>query len=235
MADDGLNHRRRLRAVAVLALVLPLISGCADYQVKNLAKNDISFVADAHIRQMQAHQAALLTKLYKRNPRELAKNPGQTIESRLNAIQGNAALAFEEMDFAKGTDAMLLAFNNDYAGDRVFALMAGLAGMLRAAYGEREEFFMLQSLDEQALYNSARNIEILSWRLRHRQGADGQVYLLTSGTDAETGDLNISFERTLGKMIALQDMMASIAADRNNRAINMVVHGVARMVFIPVP
>ncbi|MEK6805272.1 MAG: hypothetical protein AABY95_01310 [Pseudomonadota bacterium] len=222
----------RLLLVAALLLVC---TACEDFRVKDLAKNDISFVADAHIRQMRAQQEALLVKLYKRNPRELAKATGETIESRLASLAPHLSLAFDELDFAKNTDAMLLAFSADYQGDRVFALMAGLVGMIRASYGGREEFFMLQALDEQALYNSARNIEILSWRLRHRQGADGKVYLLTTGADSDTGDLNLSFERIFGKMIVMQDMMASIAAERNKRAINMVVHGVARMVFLPVP
>jgi len=223
-----------VRALALLAIVL-LGAGCEDFRVKDLAKNDISFVTDAHIRQMRAQQEALLVKLYKRNPRELAKAPGETVESRLASLAPHLSLAFEELDFKKSTDAMLLAFDADYAGDRVFALMAGLVGMIRASYGGREEFFMLQQLDEQALYNSARNIEILSWRLRHRQGADGRVYLLTTGADRDTGDLNLSFERIFGKMIVMQDMMAGIAAERNKRAINLVVHGFASIVFLPVP
>lgn len=226
---------RRFAAIIFIAPSLLFSAGCADFKTKNLAKNDISFVADAHIRQMQAQQEALLIKLYKRNPRELAKAPGQTVESRLAFLSPGGLVGSEELGYVQKTDAMLLAFSGQYEGDRVFALMYGLAGMLRAAYGDRDEFYMLQSLDQQALYNSARNIEILSWRLRHRQGPDGQVYLLTSGADSETGDLNLSFERIFGKMIVLQDMMASIAADANNRAINLVVHGAASMIFLPVP
>ncbi len=221
--------------VITLAMTLLLCTGCADFKAKNLAKSDTNLVADAHLRQIRAQEEELLIKLYKRNPRELAKSPGQTIDSRMAALRPGRLLRFDELDYAQKTDAMLLAFDDAYKGDRVFALMAGLVGMIRASYGDRDEFFMLQQLDEQALYNSARNIEILSWRLRHRQGPDGKVYLLTSGADNDGGELNLSFERVFGKMIVLQDMMATIAADRNNRTINLIAHGVASMVFLPVP
>ena len=43
----------------------------------------------------------------------------------------------------------LLAFREDYGGDRVAALMLGLLTMADAAFEYKEEFFLLDSLDEQ--------------------------------------------------------------------------------------
>ena len=90
---------------------------------------------------------------------------------------------------------------------------------------------MFEQLDAQKLYNSARNLEIVAWRLSHSIKPNGEFYLLSNNTD---GEINLSFERLLGKMIALQDMMASITADRSRRTINRVIHGIASIIFLPV-
>jgi hypothetical protein len=45
---------------------------------------------------------------------------------------------------------------------------------------------------------------------------------------------NLSFEREFGKLIAYQDAMAGVAAQRTNRVIRRVTHGVATLVFLPI-
>ena len=45
---------------------------------------------------------------------------------------------------------------------------------------------------------------------------------------------NLSFEREFGKMIAYQDAMAQIAAQRTNRTIRRVVQTLATAVFLPI-
>ena len=50
-----------------------------------------------------------------------------------------------------------------------------------------------------------------------------------------TGDVaNLSFEREFGKMIAYQDIMAQITAQRTNRIIRRVVQTLATAVFLPI-
>ena len=93
------------------------------------------------------------------------------------------------------------------------------------------EFFILDSLDQQKLYNGARNIEILVWRLSNKRDQNSHLFLLTN--EAEGDISNLSFERIFGKMVALQDMMARIILDKTNRAINYVVHKLATASFIP--
>ena len=90
---------------------------------------------------------------------------------------------------------------------------------------------MLDSLDPQKLYNSARNLEIMAWRLAHRRNINGELLLLTNGTN---GVINLSFERLFGKMIADQDMIAEIIAGRANRTINKIFHSIAQAMFLPV-
>ncbi len=212
-----------------------MLQGCTPhpYQLKNIAKTDIDMVVDSHRNEVFHLLKSLTVKLYKRNPRELAKAPDETIQSRLQLLFGNWPIqTFPELDSRQNADALHLCFTPGFSGDRVFALMSGLTGMIQNAYNNRPEQFMLDSLDEQKLYNSARNIEIVIWRLSNRHQGNGEPFLYTNHLDED--DPNLSFERLFGKVIALQDMMAKIIADKGNRAINMVVHNVASAVLLPV-
>ena len=211
---------------------LTLFSGCqsaSDFQVKDLAKTDINQVSEIHMNQAVALMKTLTEKLYKKNPNELKKNPGQTIQSRIEQIFScPSAGPFTELSTQSGTDAILLGFEPGFTGDRVFAVMFGLHSMLRQAYNDKCELFMLDFLNEQSLYNSARNIEILVWRLKTRTNENGELFLLTNSQD------NLSYERLFGKLISLQDTMARIVSRRTGRMIKEVVHIAAGMAFMPV-
>lgn len=228
---------RRSRYLFLGLFSLLLFFGCGTMEPsvpwKNFAKSDIDLVADAHLNEINDLLKQLLLKLYKRNPRELRKATGQTIASRQQQLfESPGPLVFDELSARQGTKAILLAFDDNYSGDRVFAVMAGLVGMMHKAYQYREEHFMLDSYDQQRLYNSARNVEILVWRLSNKRDSAGNLFLLTNSRDGEVE--NLSYERLFGKMIALQDMMARISADKWNRGINYMVHSVAQAAFLPV-
>jgi len=224
----------------VLLAATVMLAGCGGkdarpFDIKNLGKSDIDLVTDAHIRELKALTRELTIKLYKRNPVELSKAPaGMTVEKRLFQLFSTPKQQqFDELNNRYGNDAIELLFDENYTGDRVFALMTGLVGMLHKSYNEQEEFFLLDSLDQQKIYNSARNIEVVAWRLSNRKKADGTPFLLTNGID-EHGIVNYSYERMFGKLISLQDMMATLVADGSNRAINRVVHGAASMTLLPI-
>lgn len=215
----------------LLALVLlPACSG-RPVHIKNVAKSDVDLVADAHLQKMNALMKNLTVKLYKRNPRELHKQP-YTVDFRLAQLFGRHRWSsFPELDDKDTIDAILLSFDDTFSSDRVFAMMVGLTTMIRASYNNQEEFFMFDSLDQQKLYNSARNIEILAWRLANKKNKENDPYLLTNSRAGEP--VNLSFERLFGQMIAVQEMMARIVADRTNRTINHVVQTLASAVFLP--
>lgn len=105
--------------------------------------------------------------------------------------------------------------------------------MLHASYEYRDEFFLLNDLNQQKLYNSARNLEAVAWRLANRHQADGTPFLLSNGVSTD-GVPNYSFERIFGKLIAYQDMMARIVSDKTNRAIKTVVVGFASSTLLPI-
>lgn len=223
-----------LLTIALIFLASQTACSPHKFEFKNIAKSDIDLVADTHLRQTNKLLRSLMVKLYKRNPNELKKNPVQSIKTRTAQIFNTAdPLIFAELRNLKNIDAMQLCFDENFNGDRVFALITGMTGMIRKAYNDKAEFFMFDSLDHQKLYNCARNLEILAWRLSNKRDANNNLFLLSNSMEDEEN--NLSFERIFGKMIAIQDMMASITADRSNRTINHMVRSLATATFIPIP
>ncbi|WP_114767846.1 hypothetical protein [Vibrio rhodolitus] len=226
--------------VTFLLSVFVLI-GCGSMPkpVRNLGKTDVDFVMDVHVKEQKELLMELTRKLYVRNPDQLRKIDGMTLEDRMLQIFGRPGelesepLIFDELEGKTSIDAILLSFDDSFQGDRVFAAVVGLAEMLRRSYNHQQEFFILDSLDEQSLYNSARNIEIFVWRLYHRRDEQGQLYLLSNHYNEN--EFDVSFDRIFTKMVMVQDMMALIVADKTNRSITKVAHGVAQFVFLPVP
>ena len=217
----------------VLACFSLLLVACGDLQFRpqNLAKSDIDLVADLHYRETQNLLRSLTVKLYKRNPDQLKHGLGRSIDQRLAQLFAEPGyVPYKELSFARGTDALELALAPGYSGDRVMAMMAGLNGMIRHAYNYKDEFFMFNELDQQKLYDSARNVEILVWRLAHPRG-NSELLLLTNSQPGEPA--NLSFERLFGKLIASQDMMAGVVSLKNERLINRAAQNVAALVFFP--
>jgi hypothetical protein len=195
----------------------------------SLAKTNVDMVADTSLRELNRLLEDLLVKLYRRNPRELDKVSGMSISQRQNQVFDTPGrLIFKELYTQQGTAALDLAFTPGYQGDRVFALMTGLIGMIHSTYNWQDEQFMFDSLDEQKLFDCARNIEVLAWRLSNTRGASGALLLLSNSQPGEKE--NLSYERLFGKMIAIQDMMAFTIVGRWDRGVNTVVKTV---VFFP--
>ena len=205
------------------------------FRIDDLAKSDIDLVAEITVRQSRDYLQQLAAKLYKRNPAQL----------RRGGYGGNAeAVARELMDAPgkamrapwlgkRSADLITLGFEEDYPGDRVAALIYGLRSMLSDAYGGERNFYLNHEYDPQKIYYLARNLEIADWRLRNSRDAQGRLYLLSVGQDAD-GVVNASFERLVGKLVALQDHFAQVVADASNRRIKNVIQSVATAVFFPI-
>tara|TARA_R110001592_G_scaffold363371_1_gene685807 strand:- start:458675 stop:459352 length:678 start_codon:yes stop_codon:yes gene_type:complete len=223
----------RIRNLLIPVLGCLLLAACGGYEVKNLAKTEVDLVADEFIDESRREVRELMVKLYKRNPDQLAVIPGMTVRGRLAQLKiSQGELDFPELDGLQGIDAMNLAFDRDFKGDRVFALIVGLGGMLRQAYGFKSEMFMHDQLNGAALMTSARNVEILVWKLKNTRKPNGDLYLITYEYQGVVD--NLSFERLFGKLIVLQEMMARIAGDRGDRAVSRSVRTVSS-VFLPLP
>ena len=202
------------------------------FRPSDIAKSDIDIVAEVHLRESLASTRLLMEKLYRRNPREWHKGAASSMDQAVaHAFDPAMAFRFPELHSVRGTDAILLALQPEYQGDRVFAFGVGLASMIFLAYNEKTAFYLTDTLDAQKLYNSSRNVEIAAWKLANARDAHGELLLLSNQM---SGDIrNLSFERELGKIIAYQDAMAQIAAQRSNRTIRRIIQSLATAVFLP--
>lgn len=241
----GRCPRLLMRALSLAAcLVLAACSGSAErdpplkargFSLSDMAKGDIDQVAEVTVGQSLGYLRLLAVKLYRRNPGQLRRGgyaEGPEVVASWLVGQPRQQM-FAQWRGQRAGALISLGFEEDYAGDRVAALIYGLRSMLAEAYGGEEGFFLYHQYDPQKIYYLARNMEIAAWRLKSLRDASGRPYLLSVGLD-DDGIINASFERLVGKLVALQDHFAEVVADTTNRRIKHVVQGVASVVFFPI-
>lgn len=203
------------------------------FDASDVFKSDIDVAAEVHLRESLGSSRLLMEKLYRRNPREWRRGGYASLDAAVaKAFDPRYEFRFAELGNVRSVDAIRLGLKADYGGDRVFAFCVGLASMILLAYNGKTEFYVTDSLDPQKLYNSARNVEIAAWKLANARDASGVLLILSNESAGEVQ--NLSFERELGKMIAYQDAMAQIAAQRYNRVIRRSVQTLATAVFLPI-
>ncbi len=237
-----------MRGAAKLGMVL-LLAGCAQtsdtvrtvgssapsFDPKQVGKSDLDRVADAHRRATCARLRVLAEKLYRRHPREWKKAGHASIEKALDRLL-DPRTGWRVPDAAgrTGTDAILLSLQAEFEGDRVAVFIAGMGGMLNAAFEEKTEFFMFDELNAQKIHNSARNLEIAAWKLANARDAGGAPLLLSNEIPPPGQPANLSFEREFGKMIGNLDILSALLAEKGHRIIARVVQNLATAVFLPV-
>ncbi|MDR2113557.1 MAG: hypothetical protein LBQ62_10775 [Candidatus Accumulibacter sp.] len=229
-------------AVFLFFLTLFALDGCATsvdaggraetrFDPRYLAKTEIDRVVDANRAEVMAALRRVAEKLYRRNPAEWKKAGQPGLDAALDRLFSGKD-DFPELDGRREGAAALHAFSAEYTGDRVLAVMAGLIGMVDAAFEHKDDFYVLDNLDEQKLYNCARNVEIAVWKMSSTRGANGQALLLSNELD--WAGPNLSFEREFGRVIGLLDFLARIVADRRGRSITRLTQSIATAVFLPV-
>lgn len=199
---------------------------------KYLAKGDIDRVIDAARAEIVNGLFRFAEKLYRRNPRELKKGPSPTLEAAIARLRNSKLLDFPELEGLREGAAAGLAFREEFSGDRVLALMAGLLMMVYAAFEDTDDFYILDDLNEQKLYNCARNLEIAMWKLGSAKLPNGELMLLSNELDP--ANRNLSFEREFGRITGLLDFLAKVVADKHGRVISRVAQSMATAVFLPV-
>jgi len=225
-AQNGVQSGDKARSVG---------ESVSSFDPKQIGKSDVDRVADRHRREVFASVRLLAEKLYRRNPREWKKGGHASVEGALDRLlDPRTGWRLPEAAGRSGTDAILLALRGDFDGDRVAVYIAGMGGMLNSAFDQKTEFFMLDDLDPQKLYNSARNLEIAAWKLANARDAAGQPLLLSNEMAQAGQPANLSFEREFGKMIGNLDLLAGLVADKGQRTIARVVQSIATAVFLPV-
>jgi len=233
-------------AIALSALVL---GGCADptiqrkdgsftkrgFEISRVVKGDMDDVAEAHQASVLRSLRTLALKFYKRNPREFRKSgfdaPEPAVEALFASVDDWEASALRKLEW---TRRLAEAWQPDTRGDRVRALMEGMLVMCMASYDHHRKFYLTTTIDAQKLYNSARNLEAVAWKVGQARDLRGNLILLSNSMDADASP-NLSFEREFGKLIATQDNLALIVEDKDNRTLRSGMVNLATMVFLPIP
>lgn len=200
--------------------------------VKYLAKSEVDRIADTNRAEVMGGLLLIADKLYKRNPKEWKKAGLASREAALERLKMRHYRSLPELGGLREGQAAALAFSETYTGDRVGALMIGLLTMADAAFEHREQFYILDGLNEMKLFNCARNMEVAVWKLGNDRNAAGELFLLSNELDA--ANRNLSFEREFGRLMGLLDFMAKVVADRNGRTLSRVSQSVVSAIFLPV-
>ena len=201
------------------------------FDPRYLAKTEIDRVSDTNRAEVMAGLRRIAEKLYKRNPKEWKKAGQPTMEAALDHLF-SGTVDFPELEGRREGTAALFAFGPNYHGDRVLGIMAGLLGMVYAAFENKDDFYLLDDLSEQKLYNCARNVEIAVWKMSSTKNANGESLLLSNELDPNNP--NLSFEREFGRVIGLLDFMSKVMADKHGRTITRFTQSMATAIFLPV-
>jgi hypothetical protein len=203
---------------------------------REIGQSDTNRIATIAMRDNLNSLYLLMEKLYRRNPAEWKKTAANREESMRRVREAiEQRQPWPGLQGQRDIKALSLALSPDFNGDRVAAFIYGSADMIIAAHGGKTEFFLVDSLDAQHIYNAARNIEIAVWLLASRRNATGSVLLLSDDI-AENGR-NLSFEREFGKIVGRLDLLAEFVTEKYRRAgINYVqsLFGGSFLQFLPV-
>ena len=237
--------------ILIVLITLSLMIGCAntplfspdgktvpDRAEKNSAnqfiKTDFDRMADLELEENMKSLKTLMLKLYKRNPRELAKSTSDNAEKMVEWVfegESQHHWQFKEINYKQGTDALYLTFDEHYQGDRVLPFIVGLSTMFQKVHGGKKSFFFTDTLEPQLIYNAARNVEIAAWKLSSDRKSNGDLFLITN--EISHKESNLSFEREFGKMIGRTDLYAFLLEEKSQRFISKMVQGIATASFLP--
>ncbi|TXK28581.1 hypothetical protein FVQ98_09065 [Ottowia sp. GY511] len=234
---------------AFAALCLMLQVGCisdasitrgtvqgADFHPGEFLQSEGNRVTQAGMHANQLSLVLLADKLYRRNPTEWRKS-APSREAALARIEAamQSGEAWPPLAGRRDVAALSLALSPEFAGDRVAAFILGCQDTIVTAHGGKREFYYLDGVDPQHIYNAARNMETALWVLNTRRGASGQPLLLSNEIGGD--QRNLSFEREFGKIIGRLDLLASYMTERYRRAAISYAQGVIAapiLAFLPV-
>ena len=200
--------------------------------LNQLTKPDFDRMADYEIKENTESLKILALKFYKRNPVELRKTTSDSPEVTVNWLfTSQHNWKFKEINDAQGIEALNQVFDENFKGDRVLSLITGLYTMLIIAHDNQKEFDMFDSLDPQLIYNAARNVEVIVWRLSTKKKKNGDLFLVTNEINSDFQ--NLSFEREFGKIIGRTDYFAYVLSEKKERYITRAIQGTTLNILLP--
>jgi len=205
--------------------VAPLASG-------ELAQSDVNRMATLGMRDNLDSLYRLLDKLYRRNPAEWRKTGSSSREAAVQRVRSaiDSRAPWPELQGKRDIAALSLALSPDFRGDRVAAFVYASADMLIVAHNGKTDFYLVDSLDAQYIYNAARNIESAVWLLGSRRTPAGQPLLLAD--EISERERNLSFEREFGKVIGRLDLLSEVLTEKYRRAVITYVQSLAGASFL---
>lgn len=184
---------------------------------RELAQSDTNRVATLAMRENLDALYLLMDKLYRRNPAEWKKSAASREEALRKTRQAiEQRQSWPDLAGKRDIGAMAAALAPAFTGDRVAAFIYATADMIIVAHGNKTEFFLIDGLDAQHLYNAARNVEIAAWILATRRTSAGVPLLLSDEISSDVR--NLSFEREFGKIVGRLDLMAQFMTEKYRRA-----------------
>jgi len=199
-----------------------------------MVQTDFNRTLTIAMRDNLASVMVLMDKLYRRNPREWRKSGSDSHEAAIAAMRTRIEQRSPPPDVAglQDIDILAVALDPGYRGDRVAALIYGLADTIIVSHGGKTRFDAFDLLDGQRVYNAARNVEAAAWLLRSRRDAAGQPLLLANEmTDALA---NLSFEREFGAIIGRLDLVADLLGENSRRLGINYAQNLLFFAFLPV-
>lgn len=216
----------RRQSLFVAALASLSLTGCGvftqteraqNYESREWLQSGANRIANLALRDnLQSVQRVQLS-LYRRNPREWRKGSATVDEATQrtwDAVMHDRPLA--ELRGATSIDAVRLAFEPSYEGDRVAALVVGWSAMLKQANGDTWQQTMIDGVSAENAHRAARNFEISLWLLSARVGTDGKPLLLS--TEISERGRNLVADRELSKVVGRLDLLAAQADEKYRRA-----------------
>jgi hypothetical protein len=213
------------------ALLMTVCAGCkptppvngrvvpeAKLSVGQLVQSDPNRMANLELRDNLDTLYLLMDKLYKRNPSEWKKG-GADSRAEAQSLVRKAIDAHQPLPglLVRDTQAIELALDPHFHGDRVGTLIYGLGDMLITAHGGKRNLYLIDGLDAQRVYNAARNVEIAMWLLAQRKDQHGQPLLLSNTLAGQSQ--NLSYERLFGSIIGRTDLVAEFTAEKYRRSV----------------
>ena len=216
---------QRLKLVLSMALML-VLAGCAATRSTNRAESyanqewlqsGANRVANLALRDNLESVRRVQASLYRRNPREWRKwAPSQEEAARRVWDLAMHDAPLPQLNGATGIDAVRAAFDLGYQGDRVAALVVGWTAMLKQANGNTWSQTMIDGVDAENAFRTARNVEISLWLLYARRDGKDQPILLS--TEISEQGRNLLVDRELSKVVARLDLLAAQADEKYRRA-----------------
>ncbi|MPS26259.1 hypothetical protein [Pigmentiphaga sp.] len=240
----------RFRMAGAAAVAFSLLAGCAQYTAMprpgyesrgtedmssdQMMQTDFNRTLTIAMRDNLSSLMALMTKLYKRNPREWRKSGKPSMEVAAETVRRSIDARTPPAGLQGLGDVEILAVSLDpaYTGDRVAAFIYGMADTIVAAHDGKTRFYAFDLLDGGRVYNAARNVEAAAWLLGTRRDAKGEPLLLANEwTDKQ---VNLSFEREFGAVIGRLDLIANLLGENSRRLGINYAQNLMLFSFLPV-